>query len=74
VAAHELGHALKLPHMSIPENLMWGMGVTVDSREIKSTQVRIAQEAASRFRMPETVTSPAPHHAFEPVFAPVPSS
>lgn len=66
ITAHELGHALRLPHMPRPENVMYGSGVGVDSREIRLTQLRIAQEAASHFRAPTSIPTPAPHHGVDP--------
>ncbi len=52
VLAHELGHALTLPHMGNPENVMYGGGTTPDSTRLTPVQGIIAKQHGRRYPSP----------------------
>lgn len=52
VVAHELGHALTLPHMQQPNNLMYGNGSTFESTEITQVQALIARQHGKLYKHP----------------------
>lgn len=52
VIAHELGHALTLPHMPQAKNLMNGNGSDLDTIELTPVQALIAKQHGKRYAMP----------------------
>ena len=64
IVAHEFGHVLKLPHMPGRENVMW-WAASRASPQMKITQTRVAQEAASRYVLPPGTLEIAPYLGVE---------
>ncbi|VVC76399.1 hypothetical protein AQUSIP_17110 [Aquicella siphonis] len=52
IIAHELGHALTLPHMPQAKNLMYGNGSTFDAVELTPVQALIAKQHGKRYAAP----------------------
>lgn len=52
VLAHELGHALTLPHMDESNNVMYGGGITPDSTHLSEVQGLIAKQHGRHYRTP----------------------
>jgi hypothetical protein len=65
--AHEFGHILKLPHMPNRDNVMWWLN-SREPPQIRTTQMRIAQEAASSYTLPPSVPENAPYLGVEEGF------
>jgi len=65
--AHELGHALNLPHMDDRDNLMW-FSQTRSRLQIRRTQMRIAHGSASSYSVPPGVPAVAPYLGLEEEF------